>query len=173
MSSFNSLLDELKVEYRGRARLSKSGAYDDLKHSLAIGPDGVEPEIHAADLAIAELLRGVIAVVVSQAHRIRHLEKAQERLMAAAGTPGIGPLNKALAGTQTNAAAFEANASAFLARAMAAQRAGRISGTDVAVAEAHLNAGKSPPAELLRAVMAAEDPGVPSGGDGVDGSADE
>lgn len=160
MSSFNSLLDELDVEYRGRARLSKS-VYDALKTSLAVGEDGVENEIHAADLAIAALFRNVIGVVVSQAHRIRHLEKAQERLMA--GTPGIGPMNKAhAADAQTNAAAFETNASAFLDRAMAAQRAGRISGTDVAVAEAHLNSGKSPPVDILRAVMTDEDPDAPS-----------
>jgi hypothetical protein len=42
---------------------------------------------------------------------------------------------------------------AFMAKALSAQVAGRINGTQVAIAEAHINAGKQPPADIVRAVL--------------------
>jgi hypothetical protein len=42
----------------------------------------------------------------------------------------------------------------FMAKALVAQTAGRITGSQVAVAEAYLNAHKPPPADIVRAVMA-------------------
>jgi len=41
----------------------------------------------------------------------------------------------------------------FMAKAMSAQAAGRINGTQVAIAEAHINAGKNPPLDILKAVL--------------------
>jgi hypothetical protein len=44
----------------------------------------------------------------------------------------------------------------FMAKALFAQAAGRLNGGQVATLEAHVNAGKQPPAELVRAVLEAE-----------------
>lgn len=44
----------------------------------------------------------------------------------------------------------------FMAKALSAQAAGRINGTQVAIAEAHINAGKQPPANIVKAVVGDE-----------------
>jgi hypothetical protein len=41
----------------------------------------------------------------------------------------------------------------FMAKALTAQAEGKISGLDVSIAESHINGGKSPPANIVRAVL--------------------
>jgi hypothetical protein len=41
----------------------------------------------------------------------------------------------------------------FMAKALSAQTAGRINGTQVAIAESHINAGKAPPKDIIAAVL--------------------
>jgi hypothetical protein len=41
----------------------------------------------------------------------------------------------------------------FMAKAMAVNAAGRLTSTQVAIAEAHINAGKAPPRDIIAAVI--------------------
>jgi hypothetical protein len=147
MNAFDQLLDELSTEYSGRARGQKSPSVDGLRKALAIGEDGMSFDVHPSDVAIAGLFRRIVGVVLSQAQQIRDLQKGHE-LLAALEPTGGKPMNKSVVVTARQVG------NDFMAKAMEAQSAGRISGAQVAIAEAHLNAGKAPPADILRAVVA-------------------
>lgn len=62
------------------------------------------------------------------------------------------PLNKALR-TQSR---FTMSGEEFLAKALEAQRAGRLTGAQVGAAEIAINAGRVPPASIVRAVLKGE-----------------
>lgn len=148
MNAFNQLLDELSAEYGGRARVQKSAASDDLRKALAIGENGVGFDVHPSDIAIAGLFRRVVDVVLVQAQQIRDLQKGQAELLAALESTGGKPMNKSVVASARLAG------NDFMAKAMEAQSSGWITGAQVAIAEAHLNVGKAPPEEILKAVMA-------------------
>jgi hypothetical protein len=147
VNAFDNLLEDLAAEYGGRARVQKSTKSDDLRKALAIGEDGVDFDVHPSDIAIAGLFRRVVEVVLEQAHQIRDLRKGQTELLAALETAGGKPMNK------SDVSGARITGDDFMAKALEAQTSGRITGTQVSIAEAYLNAGKAPPVDILAAVL--------------------
>lgn len=127
--------------------MRNSTSSDDLRKALAIGEDGVAFDVHPSDIAIAGLFRRVVGVVLEQAQQIRELRKGQSELLAALETVGGKPMNK------SDVSGVRLTRDDFMAKALEAQTSGRITGTQVSIAEAYLNAGKAPPEEILAAVL--------------------
>lgn len=147
MGAFDSLLADLSAEYGGRARAQDPSA-NDLRKTLSLGADGVDFDVHPSDMAVIKLFQRVISVVLSQSRRIADLEKAQGELSGSPRLTAGEPITKAAVANIRHAS------EAFMVKAIAAQAAGAVTGAQVAIAEAHINAGKAPPEPILRAVMA-------------------
>jgi hypothetical protein len=144
-SHFDELIDELT---RAKA-VSIDTAEDDAQIAAAAGEDGAAEDTHPTDAAIGRVLRQAVAAIT----QLRKDVTALQRKVAELEARGAVPMRKALHGGQ---GAKGVDRAEFLHRAMAAQAAGRINGTQVAVAEAHINAGKQPPREIAQAVLEAE-----------------
>jgi hypothetical protein len=140
VGSFDALLEEI-----GLVKAIKiDTAEDDAKIAEAAGEDD-GGEIHPDDLAIANMFRKVIDVVSA-------LRRDVDELRAEVGMPkarGGKPMAKAMLARSGARVAGEE----FMAKALKAQSAGRLTSTQVAIAESHINAGKAPPRDIIAAVI--------------------
>lgn len=114
--------------------------------------------IEGNEAGVGKLLRDTVTAIGAQGELIKSLqaeiaklgEAGKGRKAVVAIAPKPGPTAEELAKANT---AGEISGEEFMAKAMSAQAAGRISSVQVATAEAHINAGKAPPADILRAVL--------------------
>jgi hypothetical protein len=145
-SNFDALLEEIGVLSKA---VSLDTAKDDAKIADAAGEDDrdeAQDEMHPSDRAILKLFRQMSGVIQAQGRAIRDLQARVGGRDQGRGAPDFGkPLTKAL---------DRPEAQVFLAKALEAQRAGRLAGVRVAEAEAYLNAGKPLPLDLVQAVLA-------------------
>jgi hypothetical protein len=105
------------------------------------------------------MLRSVVDAFGKQGEMIKSLQgevvalsnsgKGRKAVIAVTERPA--PAAEDLAKSTAN----QITADEFMAKAMIAQGTGAISGTQVAIAEAHLNSGQAPPKDIVQAVMAA------------------
>jgi hypothetical protein len=136
--SYSNLIKELSL------RKSLDTAEDDAKIAEAAGEDD-GGEIHPDDAAVANMFRKVVDVVSA-------LRRDVDAMRAEMGMPtgrGGKPMVKAM---RLRNQAQEAGRE-FMAKALIAQSAGRLTSLQVATAEACINAGKAPPREILAAVI--------------------
>lgn len=145
MGRYEALLEELGF--------AKSSSADDSRDDSPMDDDIEETddggELHPNDQAVLKAFRRVVDVVSAQGRAIDAMRSELDALKR----PGQ-PMEKAL----RRAGEHGLDSEAFMAKALGAQSAGRITGVEVAIAEAHINAGKVPPGDLVRAVMADEAP---------------
>lgn len=117
--------------------------------------------VEANEGKVLGAVTGLLSIVKTQGELI----KSQAAELAAFGAAGKG--RKAiLAITEKPAPAAETLAKSdpdasggisgeeFMAKAMGAQAAGRLTGREIAEAESHINMGLQPPAHIIRAVLA-------------------
>lgn len=152
-NSFDALLDALDLGLRLTKAVGTDASKADALIARAAGEDvdgdGAPGSDEAHDGKILAILTGLVKLVKQQGAAIQALQAKQEGGGDApdAGAPAAGqPMTKAqapegLTGEQ------------FMAKALSAQTAGRINGTQVAIAEAHINAKKVPPANIVQAVL--------------------
>ena len=129
MNQFDTLLDEMAAVARADGRIEADGEFRPSQKSLLT------------------LLKRIVTATVQLAGETKAL-RAEVAALKAAGTPA--PMRKAL---RLPSGRHQIDGDLFLAKAMTAQAAGRLTGAQVAVAEAHINNGKAPPAEIIEAVL--------------------
>jgi hypothetical protein len=138
--SYSALIAEL-----GLAKaINIDTAEDDAKIAEAAGEDE-GGEIHPDDAAIANMFRKVVDVVSA-------LRRDVDEIRAELGVPkgrGGQPMTKAM--RLRNQA--QMTGPEFMAKAMGAQTAGRLTSIQVATAEACINASKPPPRDIIAAVI--------------------
>lgn len=153
-SSFDNLLDEIAAAGRFSKSISTETDEDDERIAAAAGEEG-DRAGRTMDsprtVALGKVLKQFGEVVLAQAAAIR---KLKARLDA---------LDQGGAGKPLQKASSNVDGEEFLAKALAAQASGRLSGVQVAIAEAHVNSGRQPPADIVRAVMAEASPALAEG----------
>lgn len=142
-SRFDALIEEL-----GLAKsIPLDTAEDDARIATAADEDDhQESDGEGDDATLVAVLRKLSGVVVAQGKAIRTLRAELDALKGRGGQP----MEKSM----PRPGGARLDGEAFMAKAMAAQGAGRITGTQVAILEAHINVGKQPPADIVQAVLA-------------------
>lgn len=136
-SNFDALLEEIGVF----KAMPLDTDEDDDRIAAAAGEDDDEQDDDERLVEVLRVMRKLVGVVTAQGVMITAMRAELDRRPVQGG--GAKPLTKA----------HELDGESFMAKALSAQAAGRISGVQVAIAEAHLNVKKQPPADIVRAVM--------------------
>lgn len=137
-SNFDALLEEIGVF----KAMPLDTDEDDDRIAAAAGEDVDEQDDDERLVEVLRVMRKLVGVVTAQGVMITAMRAELDRRPVQGG--GAKPLTKA----------HEVDGEEFLAKALAAQTAGRLTGADVATAEACINSGRQPPADIVRAVMA-------------------
>jgi hypothetical protein len=141
-SNFDALLEELTLLNKADGPWDTSDDDERIARAAEEEEDQAKPRLTSSHLAVLNAFGQVQKVVIAQAKAIKDLTARVEALEG-----GGKPMQKALR------AGGKVDGQEFLAKSLAAQTAGRISATDVAIAETHINAGKQPPAYIVHAVL--------------------
>jgi len=142
--SFDRLIDELAVD----AALAKSlSTEEDDERIAAAADDGEEQDdnLHPSDASTLKVLRQLAGAIKALNTQVVEMRADLDALR------GGKPMTKAL---QARRGAARLAGEEFMAKALSAQAAGRITGVQVAIAEAYINAKQAPPREIVQAVLA-------------------
>lgn len=116
-------------------------------------------DLNTTKTTMTKALGDAVGLIKGQADMIKSLSDQVKKLSGEGrGRKAVlSVVEKPASTTETMAKSMQPEGmtpDVFFAKALAAQKAGRISGTDIAVAESHLNRGESIPANIVQRVMA-------------------
>ena len=138
--SFDALLDEIG--------LSKSLSTEEDDERISAAADDGEAQgdnLHPADASTLKVLRQLAGAIKALNTQLAETRADVDALK------GGKPMTKALPARR---GAARLAGEEFMAKALAAQAAGRITGTQVATAEAYINSNQAPPRDIVQAVFA-------------------
>ncbi|HXA39668.1 MAG TPA: hypothetical protein VNW53_11755 [Phenylobacterium sp.] len=148
-SAFEALLDEICADYPQIAKAMASTldtAEDDQRIAEAGGEEaGGQRQLGPDHVAVLKMFNKVTKVITALSEQIEDLKDEVSSLKR----DDAKPMTKAM----RQRGRVRELGDQFMAKAIVAQGAGRITASQVAVAEACINAGKVPPREIVVAVV--------------------